>query len=194
MQRILNYFTNRRLKKEEHESFLRHAIESYKKTMEDEDRRTRLRDDRMNSDIPWCKLIGEPYSIQFPPIDPISERYEWNNAFIKKLRMDNYKGETDAELISQWEVDVEHSKISASVEIARNTKRNSKEPWVEIVSENYDDSTQQVEMKLDWNQAFINMLKSNGYTGRDEQEIIDKWFKSLVGSIAEDLNKRGFDV
>lgn len=148
---------------------------------------------RMESAVPWYKLIGEQYNLESPPLAPISERYQWNKAFITSLREQGYKGETDHEVIKDWEDKTERKKMQRIAELERETKKNSSEPWVEVVSEKYDDDTKQVEMRLDWNNAFIKMLRSNGYTGRDEQEIVDKWFKRLSENIASDLHSAGYD-
>lgn len=148
----------------------------------------------MESDVPWYKLIGQPYNVESPPLEPISERYEWNKAFIRKLREEGYKGETDSQIIEDWENKTESQKLTRLAEIEREKKRSSSEPWVEIVSEQYDEDTKQVSIKLDWNKAFIKMLRRSGYSGRDDQEIIDKWFKRLSEDIAGDLHSERFDA
>lgn len=142
----------------------------------------------MDSDMPWYKITGKPYTIDDPPLEPVSERYVWNKAFVYKLRQEGYKGETDYEVIGNWEVAVENERVKRITEIDRENKKKSSEPWVEIISENYDEATKQVQINLDWNPAFIKMLRQNGYTGRDEAEIVDKWFKRLSDDIARDLH------
>jgi hypothetical protein len=40
--------------------------------------------------------------------------------------------------------------------------------------------------ELDWNEFFVDDLKKAGYTGVTDEEIVDKWFKALCQSIAND--------
>lgn len=146
----------------------------------------------MESSSPWYKLIGEPYDPENPPKKPVRERYKWNAAWITDLRERGYKGESDAEVITKWEEDTARKRAERLIELERDEKKKSSEPWVEIVSETYDPDTKQVAIKLDWNSAFIKMLKQNGYTGRDDQQIVDKYFKRLSEDIAAELHGSGY--
>ncbi len=147
----------------------------------------------MASDVPYYKLLGEEYSTVSPPTDPINERYEYNKAFIKKLRQDGYVGESDAEVITAWEKGEAEKKLEAANKVEREKKMASLEPWIEVVSDHYDHEQQQVAIKLDWNPAFIKMLRQHGFTGRDEQELVDRWFKSVSDSIASEIHGEKFD-
>lgn len=148
---------------------------------------------RMESPVAWYELIGDPYDIEAPPIAPIRERYKWNKAFITHLREQGFVGELDYQVIHDWEVKKQEEKAARILKIQREERRNSAEPWIEVISESYDPETKQVAMNLDWNQAFIKMLRSNGYSGRDEQELVDKWFKELSKEIATDIHGQRYD-
>lgn len=200
MKFITDYFKNRRLAKEkaerealEYKKFIEEAIEHKKK--HDEAMAKAALDERirMESDIPWYQLVGAPYNIENPPLEPVTERYKWNKAFIRSLREQGFKGETDSQVIAEWEKKVETDKMRRMAELDREAKKKSNDPWIEVVSERYDETTKQVEIKLDWNTAFIKMLRENGYSGRDEQEIVDKWFKRLSEDIASDLHGAGYN-
>ena len=200
MQFIRDYFRKKREAKEMAEQealdmkkLVEDAIAFQKSYIEEESKKAIEHKMRMESDMPWYKLVGAPYNIESPPLEPISERYEWNKAFIRSLREQGYKGEADSQVIAEWEKKTEHDKMVRMAELEKETKKKSNEPWVEVVSEHYDEATKQVEMKLDWNPAFIKMLRTNGYSGRDEQEIVDKWFKRLSQDIASDLHGAGYD-
>ena len=147
----------------------------------------------MESDVPYYKLIGAEYTLVDPPTDPIDERYEYNKAFIKMLRKQGYTGESDSGLISAWEKAEAETRFAAESKKNREAKMTSHEPWVEIVSETYDEALGQVSMKLDWNPAFIRMLRQNGFSGKDDQELVDRWFKGVSESIAMDLHNEKFD-
>lgn len=198
---LFDYFKNRKEKREREQAEIaaRNAMidealkfkETFDKAAEDEKVSRAI---IMESDVPWFKLSGDEYSLINPPTEPISDRYEYNKAFIKMLRKQGHSGETDAEVISKWEVREANAKFEAQVKRDRESKITSHEPWIEIVSEKYNKDMKQVAVKLDWNPAFINMLRANGYTGKDEQELVDRWFKSVSESIAMDLHGEKFDA
>lgn len=148
---------------------------------------------RMESAVPWLEVIGEPYDLENPSKLPISERYRWNPAFIKKLRDEDYVGESDAQIIRDWEHKTALDKLNRLNEQEKKKRQLSQEPWIEIIGQTYDPETKQVSMEFDWNPAMIRMLRQNGYTGRDDQEIIDKYFKRLSDDISMELHGAKYD-
>ena len=38
-------------------------------------------------------------------------------------------------------------------------------------------------VELDWNDEFIKMLQENGYEGRSDEEIVNKWFNNVCRTI-----------
>ena len=40
--------------------------------------------------------------------------------------------------------------------------------------------------ELEWNKIFVEQLQEAGYSGADENEIVDAWFTGLCRTIAED--------
>lgn len=46
----------------------------------------------------------------------------------------------------------------------------------------------QIKIDLDWDDAFIQKLKECGYTGADENVIIQKYLLELTSSISEDMS------
>ena len=186
---IFEYFKKKKEQKKELDAALRmkNEIEKQRK-QEEEDNRV-----RMESSVPWYKLVGKPYDTEHPPVEPISERYQWNKAFVVSLREQGYKGEADYQVIHDWEVKTEENRVKRLIELDKANKKNSDEPWVDIESEGYDNDNKQVSMTLDWNAAFIKMLRQNGYSGASEQEIVDKWFKQLSENIASELHSENFN-
>lgn len=196
MNIISKYFENRRLKRLEQQQYLelsKLAVAEYNASLANRISEENSKAIIMASDEPWYNLIGAPYDVENPPTEPIASRYEWNDAFIKSLRNNGFPAETPAEVISAWE---KATAIEAAERVAMWSKANKKasnEPWVEIVSEEYDEFTKQVSMTLDWNVAFIKMLRANGYSGSSEQEIVDKWFKRLSETIAAESGAATYD-
>lgn len=189
MKFIKEFFNKRKAKKLEIEAALEQKRKSDALAAEEIERHRTI----MDSDVPWFKLVGEEYDIESPPKDPISERYKWNKAFIKHLRDQGFRGESDTSVIESWERSKAEERALRIVELEKKRKKEGSEPWVEIVSEKYDEISKQVEIKLDWNKAFITMLRKNGYTGSSEQEIVDKYFKRLSEDIAKDIHETDYD-
>lgn len=69
--------------------------------------------------------------------------------------------------------------FQAALEADRKKRYDDSEPFVEIVSENFDESAGGVQLRLDWNQAFITYLKKNGITGPSDEAIVDNWVVAL---------------
>lgn len=147
----------------------------------------------MESEVPYMKRVGAEYDLENIPLAPVSERYIWNKAFIRKLREDGYVGETDSEVILDWERKTALAKAERLAVRQKEERKKSSEPWVEVVGETYDEDKKQIAVNLDWNIAFIKMLRANGYSGNSEQEIVDKWFKSLSDEIAAEQHKARYD-
>lgn len=68
-------------------------------------------------------------------------------------------------------------------ETERTSKYDSSEPWVEIVSEQFDPH-RGIKLALDWNDAFVAHLKDAGITGVDDDEVVRKWLAYLYADIA----------
>lgn len=59
-------------------------------------------------------------------------------------------------------------------------KKKSKEPWVSIVGDMWDDNDGKFKLSLDWNDSFISMLRKNGFTAEDESQVVELWLKELA--------------
>lgn len=68
--------------------------------------------------------------------------------------------------------------------------KESNEPWVNVVNTNFDEGNpNQGFMELEWNSAFINFLRQHGYTGKNDDEIVDKWFTELCKNIGAQMDE-----
>lgn len=106
-----------------------------------------------------------------------------------KALIEQTKVRTVEELILKFETDL-MEKVRAyleseadnlfqrALEADRKRRYESDEPFVEIVSEHFD-AHGGVELKLDWNKAFIDHLKQNGFGGHSDEEIVDNWLLAL---------------
>lgn len=70
------------------------------------------------------------------------------------------------------------AQFEAQKEAEIKAKYDSDEPYVNIIS---SDFTQEggIQLRLDWNNAFIKYLKANGFVGTSDEAIVDRWVSSL---------------
>jgi hypothetical protein len=70
-------------------------------------------------------------------------------------------------------------------EAANATKR----PWISVVKMNIVDPTKisEIEMEFDWNEYFIQELRDSGYTGKEDEDLIEQWFHDLCHGIIADI-------
>ena len=71
-----------------------------------------------------------------------------------------------------------------------------KEPWVAVLETHVNkDNVRNGFFELDWNEYFVVQLKSAGYTGATDEEIVDQWFNELCRNVGAeegvDMSRRG---
>lgn len=74
------------------------------------------------------------------------------------------------------------------VQKTADERQASDVPFVEVISSGYDPELG-VQMQLDWNAAFIKELKSKGYRGRSERDIVNKWLVATHKQLAEQFEQ-----
>ena len=58
------------------------------------------------------------------------------------------------------------------------------EPWVSVLSVELDpDNIGNGAFELDWNDKFITNLVRAGYTGKNDSEMVDRWFQEVCRNI-----------
>jgi len=68
--------------------------------------------------------------------------------------------------------------------------KESTEPWVNVARTTFDENDpRQGYMELEWNTAFINFLRENGYTGKTDEDLVDKWFTDLCKNIGAQMDE-----
>ena len=65
--------------------------------------------------------------------------------------------------------------------------QQSTDPYVEIKSADFDPK-KGMKIELDWNDAFIDYLRKNGYVGTSEEALVQKWLGQLYGELIQDVN------
>ncbi len=63
-------------------------------------------------------------------------------------------------------------------------KKLSDEPWVEVLGGDIDPE-KGLQLKLDWNDAFIDQLRAQGFKGTSESSLIGEYLLQLSQMMAE---------
>lgn len=74
-------------------------------------------------------------------------------------------------------------------EEADKEKYSSVEPWIEIKSDGVDPIKGMV-IECDWNPAFIQFLKENGITAKDENVAVQKYIAMLYEDIVNKMDEQ----
>lgn len=74
-------------------------------------------------------------------------------------------------MLRKWLLD--EAKASPEPVIEVPVEHNPNEPYCHVVGEGVVDG--QLKLELDWNDAFIDFLLENGFTGKTDEEIVAKW-------------------
>jgi hypothetical protein len=62
------------------------------------------------------------------------------------------------------------------------------EPYVKVLEVKFDkDNPGDGYFELEWNNLFVKQLLEAGYTGDNEEEIVDLWFTTLCRQISEEV-------
>jgi hypothetical protein len=120
----------------------------------------------------------------------------WNRDKIRAdqtmAELKRYSDALNEALAERDQVKQELNVVSEEVAVFRQrdeadaARYTSKDPWVEIKSDKFDEA-RGLQIELDWNTAFIEYLKENGITGRDEDTAVQKWLALLYHDMTERL-------
>lgn len=113
-------------------------------------------------------------------------------------RLDQLEHQLTAEKNDKQKVEDELKEANSELVVLRelqqkyDDKRSSPEPWVEVIGESID-PIKGIEIKLDWNDAFIQYLKENGITAKDEDVAVQKWLVFLYEDLMEKFEQKIVD-
>ena len=66
------------------------------------------------------------------------------------------------------------------------TMKESSEPWVDI--QGWVETSEGVNVELEWNDAFVQHLRGNGVTGADEEQVVQQWVTLLLRDMADRMS------
>lgn len=90
------------------------------------------------------------------------------------------------------------SKASKPVSIPQMSEKEiatlNGEPFIAVLNVAIDDPTnpRYGSFELDWNIHFIKMLRNNGYSGYNDEMIIDQWFQDVCRNVAMATIEEGY--
>ena len=72
----------------------------------------------------------------------------------------------------------------------------NKEPWVCVLNTHVNkENIRNGFFELDWNEYFVLQLRSAGYRGESDEDIVNQWFTELCRNVAAeegiDMSRRG---
>lgn len=104
------------------------------------------------------------------------------NVYHRKLA--NLIKDPTQQALATLEIDYREGKIT-DTEYAKQLATLKKEPWVTVLNMDFG-KTSAVEgsFELDWNEFFVEKLKSDGYTGPTPDIIVNQWFMEVCRNVA----------
>lgn len=101
----------------------------------------------------------------------------------------NWKRRELAKFMAEIEAEEEAQKPQFSRVLSEEAEkhRDSKEPWVTVVGETVTNDG--IKIELDWNDAFVNFLKAQGVTGKDDTQVVQKWLSMIAKQTADKLHE-----
>lgn len=124
----------------------------------------------------------------------------WNRDEIERnARLDAL--EVQQALLAAHATEVEKQLEEATQEVnmyrardeADDANRNGTDPWIEIKSADFD-PVRGIHIELDWNVAFVQHLKDNGFKARDDETLVQKWLAFLYEDLINRLEQKVIDA
>ncbi len=77
------------------------------------------------------------------------------------------------------------NKKQAEQKNAKEIATEAGEPYIKVLDTNVDPKNPKYGyFELDWNEHFVNNLKTHGFSGNTDEEVVDHWFSVLCNTIA----------
>ena len=111
----------------------------------------------------------------------------YDRELTKVLYVDHPGTKLDEEFLR---IDLKYNKITKT-EYDKKIASLLHKPYVNIISSDYD-PTQNINglaVELDWNQEFIELLRTYGYSGKTDFQLVDKWFDDVCRSVGQKMEE-----
>ncbi len=130
-----------------------------------------------------------------------------NKLFEKILGLSKIRAATEASVKAAEEAKKLAEAATEAAERAKEAERlaklspkelatEKKEPWVAVLETHVNkENVRNGFFELDWNEYFVLQLRSAGYTGTSDEDIVDQWFNELCRNVGADegvdMSRRG---
>ncbi len=122
--------------------------------------------------------LDKPLLDQPVPLDPELV------AAVRKQVMEELK--SDEERARQDKIIAREEAKKALDEYVTKMKESS-DPWVDI--QGWVQTDQGIRVELDWNDAFVDHLKTEGVTGADDDQVVQRWVTLLLRDMTTKLEE-----
>jgi hypothetical protein len=123
------------------------------------------------------------------------------NKFIKKLfGIDKIEAETAEAVKARIEAEAGARIAKEAERLAKLSPKEiateKKEPWISVLETHVNqENVRNGFFELDWNEYFVLQLRSAGYAGGSDEEVVDRWFQELCRNVGSetgvDMERRG---
>jgi len=145
-------------------------------------------------DVELAKIEHGPDSAEFTKaVLAIDLRYGKISAYDRDIRLSEIEFTDDVALtLAKLAIDLKHNRISPQ-EHERKVADAKNEPYMAMPKISWDpkDPTQTY-FELDYNEAFVEFLRGNGYAGTDE-DCINRWLNDVCNSIIGEMGQADGD-
>ena len=85
--------------------------------------------------------------------------------------------------VAKLDVKLKNGKIGQA-EYDKAVAEIKNEPWVNVLKLDVNpENAKAGYMELDWNDNFVKFLHDNGYEGKDDEAIVNKWFNDVCRTV-----------
>lgn len=125
----------------------------------------------------------------------------------KLLGVDKIEEEVAEAIKQKLEIEAQTNSALEAAKLAKEQERlaklspkelatERKEPWVAVLDTHINkENVRNGFFELDWNEYFVLQLRSAGYKGSSDEEIVDAWFNDLCRNVGNetgvDMERRG---
>ena len=94
----------------------------------------------------------------------------------------NADSDNDKEL-AKLEVQLKNGKIG-QYEFDKKVAELKEQPYVNVLKLDVNpENAKAGYMELDWNDHFVKFLHDNGYSGKDDEDVVNKWFNDVCRTV-----------
>lgn len=105
---------------------------------------------------------------------------------IDKLEQENKKLRASMQDVKEQNKDLQTQlEDLQDVRSPKDIATENGEPWISVLDTKFDDPETPGKgyFELDYNSIFVETLKSAGYSGRTDDDVVDMWFNDLCRGI-----------